>query len=95
MNATIIGQPGCQNCAHHGVQNRQMVCMLNPPQAMAIVAYVGTCDLGKVALEPQPRGFMAAFPSVMPDWKCGQHKTAVLRAREPVTIDNFDTRLRR
>jgi hypothetical protein len=40
MKPTILGQNNCGNCAHHGVQNGQMVCQFNPPTASPVFAYI-------------------------------------------------------
>lgn len=86
MNPTILGQNNCGNCAHHGAQNGQMVCQFNPPTAHPVIAYVEITTMPKGisgpesrAYEPQPRGFISAWPPVAPDAKCSHYNREIMR----------------
>lgn len=63
------GRPliGCRNCEHQGVERSQMVCRFMPPTTAPML---GTDDNGKLRIA----GWVASFPPVAPDLKCGQHK---------------------
>lgn len=92
MKPTILGQNNCGNCAHHGIQNGRMVCQFNPPTASPVFAYVEV--VGKPGeprvFEPQPRGFISAWPPVAPSAKCAHFNREIVRA--PDRLRPFEMR---
>lgn len=76
MSNKIIGAATCGNCAHSILEEGRMLCTFNPPTNAPV--YVVTMDDKTQKLTPNVLGWVAAYPAVNPERKCGQHKRQIL-----------------
>ena len=75
LNMALIGSASCLNCKHRLKFNQGVFCRKNPPQVFSIpMQHAGN---GQVQWVVQ-----SAYPTVNPDWPCGEHERSELHAAE-------------